>query len=510
MSSKDTKTIYTFSGGIVPNGRGTASGVQSLRLSVADASDGFSGVAAIPLTFSPSGSGVAAVSVGEKVFRGSFIGHADGDVDVPLFSGVSGTVRELIPSASGDGTFAVVIDSDGEFTSVPGASSFAKRISETSPEEIVAMIRLGGVLSASPFRRGEPFCRILERAVKSGKLKRFIVNCTECSSFVSSSRRLIVEDPASVINGAKIILRALGLSLADLVMDENDPEAVNALRMTFGRDPLFRTRLVNYKYPQGSDRMLIYALTGRRVSSDVTVEEAGYVVIDASVCADVFRLFATGLPRTDCTVTVDGAGIAEHAVLTLPAGTPVSDVLALCRADLSAPYFVTDGDEMTGREPIAVPGIDGGVLNVLSASVLVFPEQKKKTDVPVSACIRCGRCSDVCPVDAAPLYIARNIAAGNMKKAVSLGLDCCISCGACTYVCPVEIPLSRLIRDAKNAGKDGKTETKESETVEETAEEKITDKDEKEKEEINESEEQNDVPTVTDDPEGENEEAEEI
>ena len=461
MSSKDTKTIYTFPGGIVPDGRGAAADVPSRRLSTSGASDVLSGITVIPLTFVPSGSGVAAVEAGQKVYRGTLVGHADGDVDIPLFSGVSGTVRELILSDSGKGTFAVVIDSDGESSAVTDAVPYGKKISETSPEEIIGLIRRGGVLSASPFRRGEPLCRILERAAGSGKLKRFIVNCTECSSFVVSSRRLIVEDPASVINGAKIILRALGLSLADLVMDENDPEAVNALRMTFGKNPLFRTRLVRYKYPQGSDRMLVYALTGKRIASDVSVEEAGYVVVDASVCADVFRLFATGLPRTDCTVTVDGAGISDPSVLTLPAGTLVSDVLSVCRADLSSPYFVTDGDEMTGSEPIAVPGFDGGVLTVLSSSVLVFPEPKKgkNADVPVSACIRCGRCSDACPVDAAPLYIARNIAAGNMKKAVSFGLDCCISCGVCTYVCPVGIPLSQIIRNVVNSEKGNNEET---------------------------------------------------
>lgn len=506
MSSKDTKTIYTFPGGIVPSGIGAAAGIESLCLSTAEAADAFSGVFAVPLTFSPSGSGAAAVAVGDKVFRGSYIGRADGDTDLPMFSGVSGTVRELIPSASGDGSFAVVIDSDGKFTPVPGAEPFEKRISETSPEEIVSMIRLGGVITSSPFRRGEPLCRILERAVKSGKLKRFIVNCTECGSFIASSRRLILEDPASVINGAKIILRALGLSLADLVMNENDPDAVNALRGTCGSNPLFRTRLVKYKYPQSSDRMIVNALTGRCIAAEAAVEEAGYVVVDASVCADIFRLFATGLPKTDCTVTVDGAGVSEPAVLTLPAGTPVSDVLSLCRADLSAPNFVTDGDEMTGREPITVPGV-GGVLTVLSTSVLVFPEQKKKADLPVSACIRCGRCSDVCPVDAAPLYIARNIAAGNMKKAVAFGLDCCISCGACTYVCPVGIPLSQIIRDAKNA-KNAKNAKKN--VAEEPTEEKIIDKIDIDNEEITETEGKTDVPTVTDDPEGENEEAEEI
>lgn len=479
MSSKD---IFTFKGGVIFSESKYTANAASETVPP-------SPVMAIPLLQYGNYDARPCVTVGERVLRGQLISEGAGEYPRPVYSSVSGIVKDVVARYDPDvtrygtddtrygtdvtrydpdvtrygtdvtrygtangATTAVVIESDGEMTAADGFRPHGKKLSDTSPVEIIEMIRKAGVIGN--IRNIMPLYAMLERGRESGKLKRLIVNCVECEPYVTSGRRLLLEHPSDVVNGTKILLRALSLPHADLAVDERDVDAVNALRQTCGKNPLFRFRLMKAKYPQGDPGLLVNALTGREINIKKLPEEAGYVVVDAGVCAEVFRVFATGVPPLDRRVTVDGELVREPKNLLVPIGTPVEYVLEHCGGLPRTPCVAADGDPMT-RLAFSVKTNDA-VVSGISTAVLIFPEEvgkKTEDEIDVSkdvdGCIRCGRCVDHCPMRLIPVDIARNVSAGKMDIAKRSGVMGCIECGVCSYVCPAGISLFRFLRKGK-------------------------------------------------------------
>ena len=384
------------------------------------------------------------VKAGDHVYRGQLIGEASSGLYCLVHSSVSGTVSEIKVrhNAQAQPVETVVIKSDGLQELDPGIHPHDRKLSETSPDEIVEIIRKAGISGMG----GAMFPTHAKIKSSMGRVNRLIVNCAECEPFITANHRLMLERPQDIVNGAKILLRALGLTLAELAVEDNKADAINRLLEVIGKSSFIKVRVMQTKYPQGDERQLIYALTGREVPAGKLPVDVGCVVFNAETCAVIYRAFAYGLPLIERCITVDGDCIAEPKNLLVPLGASYRSLIECCGGLVKKPYKIINGGPMMGaaRWEIDAPVTKG------TSAVLVFSEDfAKQSDY--SACIRCGRCVKTCPMHLMPVYLAQYAMSRRYDDAEKMGVMSCVECGTCSYNCPGNVQIVQYIRVAKGA-----------------------------------------------------------
>lgn len=390
--------------------------------------------ARIEIAFPPQGQ--TELSVGDSVYLGQRI-SADSSVK-PIHSSVSGMIKEIKRAADGS-VISVVIDNDGSDTPDPSVVPFTKKLTETSPEEIVEIIRNAGICETG---EGLSVARRIEIAL--GGAKRLMVDCTECEPFLSSRGRLILERASDILNGAKILLRALEMPFADIVVDNSEIGVIRTLERVVGNNPLLRIRVADCKHPQSDKRLIVNAVAAKESPVREANAQIGYVVFSAEACADIFYAFAKGMPQVRRFVTVSGDAISKPAVVDVPIGTSVSAIVEFCGGYSSQPERMICGGLMRGSEmPVGERNVEK------SDYAFLFLTSKYKTLRKHSDCIRCGKCVKNCPMHLMPLYLAEASKKTNIRKALAMGLKNCIECGTCTYNCPGGVEHVYHIRRAK-------------------------------------------------------------
>lgn len=384
------------------------------------------------------------VAVGDRVLRGQLIGEVPAGLGCPVHSSVSGTVKAISSRVGVQGrpVPTVIIENDGEGTLSPDVVPFSKRLGDTSPEEIVDVIRRAGISGMG----GATFPTWAKLSGAIGKVNRLIINCAECEPFITVNHRLMLEHPEELVGGAKILLRALGLPSGDIAIEDNKLNAADRVAAEIGESPLLNIKLMRTKYPQGDERQLIFALTGREVPEGKLPADVGCVVFNAETCSAIYRAFAEGMPLIERCVTVDGDCVREPKNLRVPLGTPVRSLIEFCGGLVRTPFKLINGGPMMGA---ATWDFDAPVTKGTSA-ILVFSEEfaAMKDDF---ACIRCGRCVMNCPMHLMPVYLAQYAMAGNYDETAKLHVMSCVECGTCSYNCPGNVPIVQYIRVAKGA-----------------------------------------------------------
>ena len=384
------------------------------------------------------------VAVGDRVLRGQLIGEVPAGLGCPVHSSVSGTVKAISSRVGVQGrpVPTVIIENDGESTLSPDVVPFSKRLGDTSPEEIVDVIRRAGISGMG----GATFPTWAKLSGAIGKVNRLIINCAECEPFITVNHRLMLEHPEELVGGAKILLRALGLPSGDIAIEDNKLNAADRVAAEIGESPLLNIKLMRTKYPQGDERQLIFALTGREVPEGKLPADVGCVVFNAETCSAIYRAFAEGMPLIERCVTVDGDCVREPKNLRVPLGTPVRSLIEFCGGLVRTPFKLINGGPMMGA---ATWDFDAPVTKGTSA-ILVFSEEfaAMKDDF---ACIRCGRCVKNCPMHLMPVYLAQYAMAGNYDETAKLHVMSCVECGTCSYNCPGNVPIVQYIRVAKGA-----------------------------------------------------------
>ena len=379
-----------------------------------------------------------AVSVGERVFLGSALTLPE--AKRAEHSSISGKIVDIELDPEGN-ALSVTVENDKLDELAPSVTPFDKKLTEASPEEILSIIKKAGICESID---GLSVARRIECAL--GGTRRLIVNCTECEPFLASRKRLVHERPSDILNGAKILLRALEVGFADIAIDNSDITAIRTLEGVIGDNPLLRLRVTDDKYPQGDKLLIVNAVTGKEPPARETTSQLGYVVFTAETCAAIFRAFANGMPQTRRIITVGGDCIKDQKVLDVPIGTPLSDIVSCCGGYTSEPAAVISGGLMKGTrlsdEDCFVAKRDTAYLFLSDAYI----KPVKPTD-----CIRCGKCVQNCPMHLMPLYLVKHAKALNIKKSVAMGLRSCIECGICAYNCPSGIDHVYHIRRAKDA-----------------------------------------------------------
>ena len=384
------------------------------------------------------------VAVGDRVLRGQLIGEVPAGLGCPVHSSVSGTVKAISSRVGVQGrpVPTIIIENDGEGTLSPDVVPFSKRLGDTSPEQIVDVIRRAGISGMG----GATFPTWAKLSGAIGKVNRLIINCAECEPFITVNHRLMLEHPEELVGGAKILLRALGLPSGDIAIEDNKLNAADRVAAEIGESPLLNVRLMRTKYPQGDERQLIFALTGREVPEGKLPADVGCVVFNAETCSAIYRAFAEGMPLIERCVTVDGDCVREPKNLRVPLGTPVRSLIEFCGGLVRTPFKLINGGPMMGA---ATWDFDAPVTKGTSA-ILVFSEEfaAMKDDF---ACIRCGRCVKNCPMHLMPVYLAQYAMAGNYDETAKLHVMSCVECGTCSYNCPGNVPIVQYIRVAKGA-----------------------------------------------------------
>lgn len=396
----------------------------------------------MPLHQHVGGAARPVVLVGQRVLKGQLLAEAQGNISAPIHAPVSGRVAAIgevtAPHASGLPFTAITLDSDFEqrwIDTDPVADPFA-----LAPEEIARRTAAAGVVGLG----GATFPAAVKFALgKRLAVETLIVNGGECEPYLSSDDRIMRDCAEQVIDGARIVMHAIGAQRALVGIEDNKPEAIAAMLAAAKPYPEVRICPVPARYPMGSDKQLIQTLTGKEVPADARAAEVGVLVHNVSTCAAVHQAIRLGRPLVERIVTINGGAVARPGNVFAPLGATVDTLLDFCGLTETPARLILGGPMM------GTPLLHGQVPLVKGASgILAF--NAREAEVPAAGpCIRCGSCTQACPMGLLPLEMAARIRAGDLDGAVDYELSDCISCGCCAYVCPSHIPLVQYFSHAK-------------------------------------------------------------
>jgi electron transport complex protein RnfC len=396
----------------------------------------------MPLHQHVGGAARPIVLAGQKVLKGQLLAEAQGNISAPIHAPVSGTVAAIgevtAPHPSGLGFAAITLESDFEdrwIETAQVADPFA-----LAPEEIVRLTAAAGVvgLGGATFPAAVKF--VLGKRLAVGTL---IVNGGECEPYLSSDDRIMRDHADQVVDGARIVMHAIGAREALVGIEANKPEAIAAMRVAAERFPEVKICPVPARYPMGSDKQLIQTLTGKEVPADARAAEVGVLVHNVSTCAAVHKAVRLGRPLVERIVTINGGAVVRPGNVFAPLGTLVDELLDFCGLH-EAPSRLILGGPMMGT-----PLLHGRIPLVKGASGILAFDAREAVVPEAGPCIRCGNCTRACPMGLLPLEMAARIRAGELDAAVDFMLTDCISCGCCAYVCPSHIPLVQYFSHAK-------------------------------------------------------------
>ncbi|MBR2298683.1 MAG: electron transport complex subunit RsxC [Bacteroidales bacterium] len=384
------------------------------------------------------------VQKGDKVKVGQLIAKPTGFVSANIHSSVSGTVAAVEPYAdlAGNPVMHVIIDVEGDEweESIDRTPDVVRDIT-LSKEEIIKRIQDCGIVGLG----GASFPTHIKLTPPPGKVAEYLlINGAECEPFLTSDYRLMIEQPEQVLIGAKIMMKALDVKKCRFGVEENKPEAIAKLKSFSAQYPEIEIVPLKKKYPQGGEKQLIEALTGRRVPSMGLPIDAGAVVQNCGTALAVYEAVQKNKPLFEGIVTVTGNCSEQQRNFRLRAGTPIINLLdAIGRIPADAAKIISGGP-MMGK---AVSNLLAATVKSSSAILMLTEEETKRK--PESNCIRCGKCIDACPMGLEPYLLVRYSRANMYDELEENKIYDCIECGCCLFSCPAYIPLLDHIRASK-------------------------------------------------------------
>ena len=381
------------------------------------------------------------VKKGDLVTVGQKIGDNQG-MCVPVHSSVSGKVKavEMRAHTSGTTVMSVVIENDHQQTLCEDIKPRTQEeVDALTPEEIMAIIREGGIVGMG----GATFPTHVKLASGLGKVDTIIVNAGECEPFITSDDRLCREMPEDLISGLKIIMKVLGLNTAHIGIEDNKPEAAKALQAQLCDADGIIIDVLPAKYPQGAEKQLIYAVTGREVPSGGLPAAVGCAVFNAATCKAIHDCVYHGMPLIKRVVTVSGDIVMEPKNLLVPIGTSFNDLLEAV-GHSENPYKVLSGGPMMGAAQY-----DLSASTIKGVNAVTILGKRNKFSVEDSRCLRCGKCIDACPMKLMPVLMYKAMQSGSIDEMMATNMMDCIECGCCAYTCPASVPLVLGFRSGK-------------------------------------------------------------
>ncbi len=392
------------------------------------------------------------VKKGDLVTVGQKIGDNQG-LCVPVHASVSGKVKavEMKAHTSGTTVMSVVIENDHLGTLCEDCKPRTQtEVDGLSPEELMNIIREGGVVGMG----GATFPTHVKLSSGIGKVDTIIVNAGECEPYITSDDRLCREYPEELISGLKVVMKILGLKTAHIAIEDNKPEAAKSLQACLSAADGISVDVLPAKYPQGAEKQLIYAITGREVPSGGLPAAVGCAVFNAATCKAIHDVVYNGMPLIRRIVTISGDILMEPKNLMVPIGTSFNDLIEAC-GHSENPYKVLSGGPMMGaaQYDLNVPTIKG-------VNAITVLGHRNNYAVEDSRCLRCGKCIDACPMKLMPVLMYKALQTGEVEEMNAVNMMDCIECGCCAYTCPASVPLVLGFRAGKHRIRDAAAKAK--------------------------------------------------
>lgn len=411
-------------------------------------------VVVVPLRQHLGAPAKAVVEVGHRVAEGQPIGEPQGFVSVPVHAPIAGEVTAVGPHAHPGGflcesvTLKALPPSNGDEGGTPWPPPPWRLASPlpdymgASPDALKALIRDGGLVGMG----GAAFPTHVKLSPPPRKpVDTLIINGAECEPYLTCDHRTMLEDTEAVVHGVRIMQRVLGVARVVVGVEENKPDALDTLSRAFAPFGEIQVVACRVKYPQGAEKQLIDALTGRQVPPPPGLPmDVGVVVQNVGTAAAVARAVMEGLPFIERVITVSGTVVKRPANLRVRLGTPVTAVVEACDG-LSEPA----GKVIMGGPMMGVAQADLTVPVVKSTSGFVFFSRREVDTIVPYPCIHCGRCVEACPLGLQPSEIALRVEVADLDAAEALHITECMECGSCSYICPSSRWLVQSIRLGK-------------------------------------------------------------
>lgn len=385
---------------------------------------------------------VPCVKKGDTVLAGQKIADAGGFVSVPLHASVSGTVKgiEKRLNATGSMVDCIVIENDQQYQETEFQEA---RLEDLTKEEILNRIKEGGVVGMG----GAGFPTHVKLAPKDpSKIEYILVNGAECEPYITSDYRRMIEEPEKVVKGLQVILTLFDSAKGYICIEDNKPDCIAKMKELVKDIDRIEVKEMMTKYPQGGERTLIYAATGREINSSMLPADVGCVVDNVETVISVYKAVILGRPVNSRVVTVTGDGIKEPKNLLVLAGTDMSELVDAAGGLKGKIAKAISGGPMMG---FALYDLHVPCTKTTSAFLFLEHDAVSEAQEIQTACINCGRCVSVCPGHVLPARLAKLAERGDMAGFEALdGMECC-ECGCCSYICPAKRPLTQSIKSMR-------------------------------------------------------------
>ena len=384
----------------------------------------------------------AIVKVGDEVLVGQKIAEAGGFISAVVVSSVSGKVKKIEPrvTAGGAKSISIVSENDGQYTAVEGLGE-DRDATKLSKQEIRDIVREAGIVGLG----GAGFPTNVKLTPKDeSKIDYIIVNGAECEPYLTCDYRMMIEEPERLIGGLKVMLQLFENAKAVIGVENNKPKAIEKLRALVKDEPKISVEALRTKYPQGGERSLIYAVTGREINSSMLPADAGCVVDNVNTVMAIYDAVCKRTPILERVITITGDAIKEPQNFKVRTGMNYNDIIEAAGGFKADPKKILSGGPMMGQ---AMYTTDVPVTKNSSSLTCFLEDEVEKN--PESPCIRCGRCGEVCPEFLVPVLMMKSCMNGDSAGYEKLyGMEC-IECGSCSYICPARRPLTQAFKQMK-------------------------------------------------------------
>ncbi len=393
------------------------------------------------------------VSVGDYVLMGQKIAEAGGFVSADICSSVSGTVKAIEPrmTVTGAVSEAIVVENDHAYQTVEG---FGQPVDYTTmtKEEIRQRVKDAGVVGMG----GAGFPNHVKITPKDdSKIEYVLVNGAECEPYLTSDYRIMLEEPEHIIGGLKVLLTLFENAKGVIGIEDNKPDCIRKLTELAQNEPRITVQPLKTKYPQGAERTLIYACTGRKINSSMLPSDVGCIVDNIDTVVAIYKAVCENTPLIRRIVTVTGNAVKTPQNFEVKTGTSYQELLEAAGGLTCEPEKIISGGPMMGN---ALFSLDVPVTKISSA--LLCMSKDEVAAMAPTACIRCGRCVEACPSNLIPQKMMECAERFDDEGFEKLGGMECYECGSCTYVCPAKRRLTQAFKQAKKSVMDKRRKAK--------------------------------------------------
>lgn len=402
-------------------------------------------VAIVPLGQHIGAPATAAVAKGDVVKVGQLIGTATGFVSANIHSPVSGTVLKVEDAIDVAGfkkpAIHITVEGDEWLETIDRSSTLVTEIKDDAAT-IISKIKDAGIVGMG----GATFPAHVKLAIPDGKKAEFlIINGVECEPYLTADHRLMLEKTDELLVGVRILMKAINVNKAFIGVENNKPNAIEKLQKATANSPEIEIVPLKLKYPQGGEKQLINAVTGREVPSGRLPIDVNAVVQNVGTAFAVYEAVQKNKPLIERVVTVTGKTVANPTNFLARIGTPVSELIAAAGGNLDLTGKVISGGPMMGK---AMSNLDSTITKGTSGLLLMAKEESMRPEA--SACVRCGKCIEACPMGLEPYLLSLYSQKQMWDEEEQNHVMDCIECGSCLFTCPANRPLLDYIRLGKN------------------------------------------------------------